>query len=121
MNINITNLCLSDQENSFKKVRILSLIQLEFILKILSINENESSCLAKLAVVNTKDASILNHDLCSFYTEQYKAYLKQFKLIIDNKISIYTKQLTAPVFDVQNIKNFNTLGIVLINNIQIYL
>lgn len=26
MNINITNLCLSDQENSFKKVRILSLI-----------------------------------------------------------------------------------------------
>ncbi len=40
---------------------------------------------------------------------------------MDNKVSIYNKQLSLPVFEEENVKKFNELGLELIRNIETYL
>ena len=91
------------------------------MVRILSINENESECLEKLAKLNLKDEFILSRTVCSFYFEQFKVYFEQLKEILSNKIKIYQKQLNLPVFLEENVRNFNELGLEVINNLATYL
>ena len=91
------------------------------MLKLVSITEKESACLIKLEKLNIKNETFLDDFPCNFYLEQAKAYLNQLMLTMETKAVLYKRQLNLPVFDEENVKNFNELGIELIKNIETYL
>ena len=90
-------------------------------MKILSIDEKESICSENLSKLEFNDPFLYQKTPCSFYIDQYNAYINQLIMVLENKISLYNKQLSLTVFEEENVKKFHELGVELIRNIETYL